>query len=222
MSVVLEATFAGLHILNDSKGNKRAEIELYRAISDADLAQNLERFPRITAISVDLEGEQRSDWNSLLRVIATKDNLEKVTLMDAVNEEERIAPAALVQAVLQAIPRNTSIRCVDLIWLRLPTGVSSFVDTASSITTLRLRSCCAEPAERELVATDFAAALQRNTNIKCLRFVEMDDNILFSNLLQGLGKSAHLKTLHIENTAISSILLGSATPFGIQYFHNAI
>jgi len=208
MSVVADQFFAGLRVVHNGK---RAEIELCRAISDADLAQNLERFPLITALEVDLEGAQRSDWNNLLHVIAMKANLEKVELMDAENEEERTAPAALVQAFLQSIQRNTSIQCMHLMWLRLPNN--GFVENASSITTLTLWSCSAEPAERELVATDFTAALRRNTNIKSLRFFKMDDDIFFSNLLQGLGNSAYLKTLSIENTAISS----DAASSGMQH-----
>ena len=53
-------------------------IALRSVPSDADLAQALEQNPFVTVIWVDLEGEQRADWNSLLRVIATRANLETV------------------------------------------------------------------------------------------------------------------------------------------------
>ena len=51
--------------------------------SDAALAQALEQNPFVTEINVDLEGEEQRSadyWNSLLRVIATRANLETVKL----------------------------------------------------------------------------------------------------------------------------------------------
>ena len=96
--------------LNDPAG-KDISIDLRRETSDADLAQALEQNQFVTCIRVDLEGEQRPNWDSLLRVIATRDKLEKVFLWDAESTEDRTATtAALVREFLQAIPRNTAIR----------------------------------------------------------------------------------------------------------------
>ena len=51
--------------------------------SDADLAQALEQNPFVTEIDLNLKGVRDTDWNSLLRVIATRANLETVKLHDA-------------------------------------------------------------------------------------------------------------------------------------------
>ena len=62
----------------------RIRILLHRETSDAALAQALEHNPFVTDIVLDLEGVQQTDWDSLLRVIAARANLEKVELRDAV------------------------------------------------------------------------------------------------------------------------------------------
>ena len=69
------------------------------------------RIPFITEIGIDLEdeweegeGQQAPDWSSLLRVIATRANLENVKLEDAVDPEERTAPAALGSLHLASNP----------------------------------------------------------------------------------------------------------------------
>ena len=70
-------------------------IRLRDETSDADLAQALQQNPFVTEIGLDLEEEQRADWDSLLRVIATRANLETVKLQDAFHAEERNAPAGV-------------------------------------------------------------------------------------------------------------------------------
>ena len=145
-----------------------------------------------------LEGVQQADWNSLLQVIATRANLEAVRLRDA--GVRRSAPAALISALLRAIQQNSAIRKVSLMYLRLPTDLSEFVDTASSITMFSLFSCDIEPNERERCARDLATALQRNTNIKTLRLGKMDDGCM-SSILQGLR----------SNTSVNSLLIGGVS-----------
>ena len=61
----------------------RFSIRLQAEPSDAALAQALEQNPFITEIELNVDGEQRVDWNSLLRVIATRANLANVKLRDA-------------------------------------------------------------------------------------------------------------------------------------------
>ena len=146
----------------------RFYILLHRETSDADLAQALEQNPFVTEMELSLLGEQRVDWTSLLRVIATRANLETVRVWDVTSAEGRNAPAALVRSILRAIQQNSSIRKVDLTQLRLPTNISSFVDNASSITSFRLYKCDMDPAERQQGARSLAAAIQRNTNIETL------------------------------------------------------
>ena len=162
---------------------------------DAVLAQALEQNPFVTEIVLHLFGEQRrADWNSLLRVIATRSNLETVKLHDAISVNLRSAPAALVRSILQAIQQNTAIRRVGLTCLRLiPSDISTFLDNASSITNLRLWNCDMEPGEGGQGARDLAAALQRNTNVETLQLNRLDD-IYAIAILEGLRSNTSVKT----------------------------
>jgi len=146
------------------------------ARSASDLAQALQQNPFVTELQLKLRGVQRADdWYFLLRVIATRANLETVKLQDAISAESRNAPAALVRSSLQAIQQNTAIRMVELSCLRLPADISTFLDNASSITSFTLWGCDMEPAELEQGARDLAAALQRNTNIQTLKICKLED-----------------------------------------------
>ena len=168
MSVADESVVEGLRVLTDeSTGKRKVLLVLREATSDADLAQALARHPFITIIEVDVyERQRRIEWDALLRAISARENLEKVRLFDESVDGETAAPSTL--AFLQAIQRNTFVRCVDLVWLHLPTGLSTFVDNAFSITSFSLLEDC----DMELgVIRDLAAALQRNKNIKFLRLV---------------------------------------------------
>ena len=93
----------------------RIDIRLYDdESSDADLAQALEQNAFITEINLGLEGEQRVDWNHLLRVIATRANLETVKLWDSF--VRRNVSAALIRSILLAMQQNTAIQHVEM-WL---------------------------------------------------------------------------------------------------------
>jgi len=170
--------------------------------SDADLARALQQNSFVTSFGFDLEGVQRADWDSLLHVIAMRANLEKVELQDAESAEQRNAPSALVSAILRAIQQNTSVQTIFCFSLRLPTDVSTFLDTASTITLLSLSNCDMGPNEREHGTRDLAAALQRNTNIKTLRLCKMDD-IYAIPILQSLQANSSLTTLTIGGESFS-------------------
>ena len=62
----------------NNPGRTKIWIRLLDERSDADLALALEQNTFVTEIILDLEGLQRTDWDSLLRVIATRPNLETV------------------------------------------------------------------------------------------------------------------------------------------------
>ena len=158
------------------------DINLSRETSDADLAQALEQNQFITDIGLDMREEQRTDWDSLLRVIATRANLEYVDLKD---ERGRIA---LVRSILRAMQQNTAIRRVKLTWLLLPTDIFTFVDDASSIKSFELYYCDGGQGARDL-----AAAIQRNTNIERLVLYNMDENDTIP-ILEGLGINTTVKT----------------------------
>ena len=179
-------------------------IHLRHETSDADLAQALEQNPFITEIDLYLnDGAVRGlDWNSLLRVIAMRANLETVKVQDEDSTEiQRHAPAALVSTILRAIQQNAAIRNVSLLHLRLSPDVpSTFVDIASSITTLVLLKCeimAPSSVERERGLRDLAAALQRNTNIKSLQLGYLDE-VSNCAILQGLQ----------SNTSVNSLIFG--------------
>ena len=192
----------------------RIHILLRRETSDA-LAGSLEQNTFVRELELNLEGEQRADWNSLLRAIAMRANLEKVTLEDAYLDEERNATAALVRAFMQAIQQNTSIQSVELRTIRLPTDISTFVDNASSITSFRLYQCDGEPAEREQGARDLAAALQRNKNIQSLGLYRLND-IYTTPILEGLRSNVFLKTF-IFNRSFSFTEVSDATSHALQH-----
>jgi len=161
--------------------------------SDADLAHALEQNPYVTDIRFFLNDEQRINWISLLQVIEMRANLEKVEVWD--DDEEGKAPAALVRSILQAIQQNTAIRSVEMRWLLLPTDISRFVDTASSVTSFSLQSCAMEQG----AGSDLAAALQRNTNIETLQLWKLDD-LYAIPILEGLQSNTAVKTLNFSPT----------------------
>ena len=180
-------------------------IALHDETSDADLAEALEQNPFVTYLGLDVDREQRADWNALLRVIATRANLETVTLVDAVRAERRNAPAALVRSILQAIQQNTAVRRVVLRWLRLPADtISTFLDSATSITSFGLFDCHMEPTEREQGTRSLAAALQRSTNIASLRLARLND-IYTIPILEGLRTNVSLKTFIFSPTSAANI-----------------
>ena len=177
---------------NDPAGTS-IYILLHRETSNDDLAQALAQNPFVTEVHMDLVGVQQTDWDSLMRVIATRANLEKVKLWDTVRAERRHAPAALVCALLHAIQRNTAIRNVQLQWLCLPTNISTFLDNASSITSFCLDKCDMESSDGQQGARSLAAALQRNTNIETLRLMWLKD-IYAVPILEVLGSNTSVKT----------------------------
>ena len=65
---------------NDPAGTRiRIRLREYEPSEEA-LARALEQNSFVTDITLDVDGVQRSDWDSLLRVIATRANLERVYL----------------------------------------------------------------------------------------------------------------------------------------------
>jgi len=199
-------------------------IRLQGEPSDAALAQALDQNPFVTEIVIvlDVVGLQRADWDSLLRVIATRVNLGKVELhqgLDVLMDlqdgvDGRTATAGLVRAFLHAIQQNASIRSVQLYSIRLPTNVSTFVNTASSITLFTIFDCDMEATERDSGARDLAAVLQCNTNIKTLTLSNLED-IYTILILEGLESNVSLKTFIFS--PISTPNISDATSHALQH-----
>ena len=111
----------------------------------------------------------------------------------------------MIRAFLQAIQQNTAIQNVELWGLRLPTDISTFVDNASSITSFCIDGCDMGPVEREQGASDFAAALQRNTNIEALSLRELED-IYAIPILESLGSNTSVKTFTFSSPSSDGAL----------------
>ena len=101
----------------------------------------------------------------------------------------------LVRSVLRAMQQNTAIRTVELLWVCLPTDISTFVDNASSITSFRLYNC---DGEQGASASGLAAALQRNTNIETLELARLAD-LYTIPIFEGLGSNVSLKSLRLNS-----------------------
>ena len=187
--------------------------------SDADHAQALEQNSFVTKIWVDLPWPRRAeapDWSPLLRVIATRANLEEVTVQDSLWSFQRNAPvSALVRPILRAIQQNPAIRSVEMRNLRPITDISTFVDTASSITMFRLSGYftitntvfglfdfAIPAAEREQEARSLAVAFQRNTNIETLELSSLED-IYAVPILEGLQSNVSVKAFRFSPGNIS-------------------
>jgi len=202
-----------MSVVQDLQQNSPARttfyIRLLRETSDAALAQALEQNPFVTEIILNFEGEQRAEWRSLLRVIATRAKLEKVNLQDAISAERRNASTGLVSTFLQAIQQNTAIQCVECEWLRLPNDFSTFVNTASSFTKFSLYNCDMDPAEREQGVRDLATVIQQNAGIETLQLGHLHD-FYSVPMLDGLRSNTTVKTFILEGN------LSDATSHALQ------
>ena len=211
-------------LLENDPARTDITIDLRHETSDADLARALEQNQFVESIDLDLSDVQTTSWGDLLRVIAAREKLDNVGLCDSFDAEDRNAPAALISSFLQATQQNSAIPSVNLACLHLPTAISTFVGTASSITVFDLYCCDMEPSlEREQGARDLAAALQRNTTINTLRLGFMDD-IYVIPILQSLQANVSLTSLTIGGESFSGAttramqqLLVSTT--SIEHFH---
>jgi len=183
--------------------------------SEEAVAQALEQNPFVTDITLDVDWVQRMDWNSLLRVIATRAILEKVKVLDSRWGGPRNTPAALIGSILRAIQQNTSIQSVGLWSVRLPTDVSTFVNTASSITSFSIYACDMEATEREQGTRALAAALQRNTNIETLKLSRLE-GIYTVPIFEGLGSNISLKSFIFTPTTINATYISGATSHALQ------
>jgi len=200
MSVVEE-------LRQNDPANTCIRIGLHGESSDAALAQALEQNPFVTDIIIlNVDKEQRADWDSLLRVIAMRGNLEKVELRGAEFQGRRNTSAGLVCSFLQAIQQNNSIRSIELQWLRLPIDISTYVDIASSITSFCIYGCVIdiEPTEWEQAARSLAAALQRNKNIQSLKIYMLDDTFTIP-ILESLRSNTSVRDFTFYSAGISYV-----------------
>ena len=154
----------------------RIRIDLRYERSDAALAQALEQNPFVTDIELRLDGVQQTDWNSFLRVIATRANLEKVTLRDGTVGEvqectRRVGSLILASNAAEHFHTKggvgmatSSHRYFYICWTM---HLQSHHSVCSTVTW----NLPSGNKEQE----SLAAALQRNKNIESLELSDLED-----------------------------------------------
>jgi hypothetical protein len=130
-----------------------------REASELELAQVLYANDAGHRLYIDTSGTRRN-WDSLLRVIATRENVMLVSLTDHHDDEDPRVKMARTSVFLQAIQRNSAIQYVHLTGIRLSAAsVASFIDAVPSFTGFSLEGDRMEENERERGAQEIAASL---------------------------------------------------------------
>jgi hypothetical protein len=167
-----------------------AEIVLRRS-SDEEWSRALSRNKVWKKICFYLGGAGGRNWDSVLRVVLTRDILEEVTLWAFEN------PPEMVTRFLQSMQLNPVIHTVTLSHVQFAaTALAHFLDAATSVTTLEMRGCCMEASDREQGVIALAAAIQRNVHIRKLSLIDLDF-VCLSPILDGLASNSHVKELEM-------------------------
>jgi hypothetical protein len=193
----------------------KTDVEIFvRHFIDAELSAALRTNEHVNNIQLNFENLENNttNWDSLLRVIATREILEKVTLFADSGEDdtEQVAPFLL------AIQRNSSVQTMELYELRLSGGLmASFIDCAKSLTTLSITRCHMVDPGGALAVSD---ALKRNTNIQRLELNDLRGMYLIP-IVNGLTSNTTVKILKLwfgsvlldESLAVGSLLESTRT-----------
>jgi hypothetical protein len=197
-----------------------------RGFSDDALSEVLRTNQHVKRIKLYLGGlENNTNWDLSLSVVATRENLEGVCLEDRPydvyrNPPERVAPFVL------AIQQNPRVQSVGLIDLQLSgNSLASFIDTATSVSTLEISECGMDASAGARVA----AALQRNTSVQRL-ILGVHDEMFIIPILSSLAYNKSVRELVLPTVfhypslatsrAVGCLLEGTATihrfEFGLQ------
>ena len=133
-----------------------------RVCSDETLSQALQSNDHVNSITFCFyDIGTTTNWDLLLRVLATRENLESVYLDDLQrNPSDRVKP------FLHALQQNPRVKDMKLHKLQLSgDSFASYLDNATSVTTLQMEECHMEAPDGALGIAD---ALQRNMNIQQL------------------------------------------------------
>ena len=161
---------------------------------DFALAQALERNEYVNTIVFQYlmprteqeQQQQQQRWDNLLRVLATREKLKTVEFIEGMTVVEH--------ALIEAVQQNAFLRSMRFSGCNLASGelVSSFLDTATSLTKFDLYSCemTTQGAER------IAASLQRHSNLQTLSLSGLEDSHL-TRILQGLETNTCLQSLNL-------------------------
>ena len=202
--------------------------------SDKALAQAFSQNKFVSSILCVLHrtGVDTNNWEAFCRVLATREKLESVVLVDdsSLAPSER-QPTERLRPFLLALQQNRRIRSVRWRGLSLSAqDVCSFLDVTSA-STIDLWDCdIVEPVinNRAQGARDIAVALQRNASIEKLSLMGLKDVYLVP-ILQNLGSSnaSSLTSFDSRRSEASIVSFGecfpcSPAPFGFHLVHSAL
>jgi hypothetical protein len=149
----------------------------------------------VTSIHLDFDGleDNPADWDSFLCLIETRWNLKEVHLHGNIPLRARFLPA---------IQRNTALHSVKFYFLQLPGDwFAAFLDAATSVTELEmdLMDVRRHTDDRPGGTLAIANALQRNTQIRRLKLVSLDEMYLIP-IVSSLISNTTLKELALRFT----------------------
>jgi hypothetical protein len=111
------------------------------SLSDLELAQALQVNEHVRELRINTRGMWDCSWDSLLRVIVTREILHQIGIGDYDDDDDPHFVMTRTHKFLQAIQMNSAIQTVILLKVRVSsTSIASFLDAASSITTFFGRS----------------------------------------------------------------------------------
>ena len=187
-------------------------IDLWDEVEDDDaLAHALERNDYVNEIQFDGAPELQEDhpprrWDNLLRVLTTREKLERVSF--SVSDWHRPPITSEITSehamILQAVQENPCVRSVKFNRFNLASGetISSFLDSPASLTKFELEDCIMTTQG----AGTIAAALQRNTNLQTLNLRNLNESHL-TLMLQGLEMNASLQSLSLRHQTLNQVVL---------------
>jgi hypothetical protein len=174
---------------------KHVRIDLREFTDDAELSAALRTNEHVNSIKLDFWNLENNttNWDSLLRVIATRENLEKVMLRGSFRPPRSSITDPVIPFLL-TIQQNPSVQTVGVEHIRLfGDTVASFLDNATFVTTLRLERCEMEGPAGALAVAD---ALQRNSNIQRLELIDVSGTYLIP-IVNGLTSNTTVKILKL-------------------------
>ena len=162
---------------------------------DTVLSEALRQNKFVENLYLNFHGMGETSWNLLARVIATRDNLEKIGFCDHSARAQRASFDRIRPffTAFQSITNN-SLKIASLFDVRIGSDLAILLDSAKSLTSLSLSGCDMEPAEREQGARDLAAALQRHANLKELELEDLEE-VYMLPILQSLERNQSLQEL---------------------------
>jgi hypothetical protein len=178
------------------------DIELLDFSDDVrSISEALQANDHVNTLVLDFRwlGRSYDNWDSLLGVIATRENLGKIKLTDTVdvmlrNPFDRIVPFLL------AIQQNPRVQTVTFDHVQISGDLMArFLDTATPIRELQFDSCHVEAPTDALA---IAAALQRNTNIKLLILWALDEVFIVPLLNSLASEESKLQSLVLASCSV--------------------